>query len=161
MSTDSKVVIGQTHGSDDTESVLIGYLLGVEALRAGKEVVMWLTKDRVTQEQDLLTQMSDHGILGRVSFAFATVFLFLGCFILRPLLRSFGGIHQQFDDLGKRLAREVFRRQKVTAALDVVLIPRREMLNAPFASLEADYLAAIQRHARRRHVGSPGAAKSL
>ena len=47
MSTDSKVVIGQTHGSDDVESVLIGYLLGVEALRAGKEVVMWLTKDGI------------------------------------------------------------------------------------------------------------------
>ena len=47
MSTDSKVVIGQTHGSDDAESVLIGYLLGVEALRAGKEVVMWLTKDGI------------------------------------------------------------------------------------------------------------------
>jgi predicted peroxiredoxin len=26
---------------------LIGYLLGVEALRAGEEVVMWLTKDGV------------------------------------------------------------------------------------------------------------------
>ena len=47
MSTDSKVVIGQTHGSDDAEAVLIGYLLGVEALRAGKEVVMWLTKDGI------------------------------------------------------------------------------------------------------------------
>ena len=47
MSTDSKVVIGQTHGSNDAESVLIGYLLGVEALRAGKEVVMWLTKDGI------------------------------------------------------------------------------------------------------------------
>jgi len=40
-------VVGQTHGADDAESVLIGYLLGVEALRAGKEVVMWLTKDGV------------------------------------------------------------------------------------------------------------------
>jgi uncharacterized protein len=45
MAADDKVVIGQTHGSDDAEAVLIGYLLGVEALRAGKEVVMWLTKD--------------------------------------------------------------------------------------------------------------------
>jgi len=45
MAADDKVVIGQTHGADDAESVLIGYLLGVEALRAGKEVVMWLTKD--------------------------------------------------------------------------------------------------------------------
>jgi predicted peroxiredoxin len=47
MAADDKVVVGQTHGSDDAEAVLIGYLLGVEALRAGKEVVMWLTKDGV------------------------------------------------------------------------------------------------------------------
>ncbi|HAM01730.1 MAG TPA: hypothetical protein DCQ30_05820 [Acidimicrobiaceae bacterium] len=47
MATDDKVVVGQTHGADDAESVLIGYLLGVEALRAGKEAVMWLTKDGV------------------------------------------------------------------------------------------------------------------
>jgi predicted peroxiredoxin len=47
MAADDKVVIGQTHGSDDPEAVLIGYLMGVEALRAGKQVVMWLTKDGV------------------------------------------------------------------------------------------------------------------
>ena len=47
MTTDQKVVIGQTHGHDDPESVLIGYLMGVEALRKDKEVVMWLTKDGV------------------------------------------------------------------------------------------------------------------
>jgi len=47
MAADDKVVVGQTHGSDDAEAVLIGYLLGVEALRAGKQVVMWLTKDGV------------------------------------------------------------------------------------------------------------------
>lgn len=47
MSVDDKVVIGQTHGTNDPEAVLIGYLLGVEALRARKEVLMWLTKDGV------------------------------------------------------------------------------------------------------------------
>ncbi len=47
MATDDKVVIGQTHGTNDPEAVLIGYLLGVEALRAGKQVLMWLTKDGV------------------------------------------------------------------------------------------------------------------
>ena len=47
MAADDKVVVGLSHGGDDAESVLIGYLLGVEALRAGKEVVMWLTKDGV------------------------------------------------------------------------------------------------------------------
>jgi predicted peroxiredoxin len=47
MAVDDKVVIGQTHGSNDPEAVLIGYLLGVEALRAGKQALMWLTKDVV------------------------------------------------------------------------------------------------------------------
>lgn len=47
MGADDKVVVGQTHGADDADSVLIGYFLGVEALRAGKQVVVRLTKDRV------------------------------------------------------------------------------------------------------------------
>ena len=47
MAVDDKVVIGLTHGLDDPESVLIAYLLGVEALRKDKQVVMWLTKDGV------------------------------------------------------------------------------------------------------------------
>jgi ribonuclease P protein component len=50
----------------------------------------------------------------------------------------------------KRLAREIFRRQKVAAGLDVVIVPRREMLDAPFSSLEADYLAALERRDRER-----------
>ena len=47
MAGDDKVVIGQTHAADDAEAVLIGYLLGVEALRAGKQALMWLTKDGI------------------------------------------------------------------------------------------------------------------
>jgi predicted peroxiredoxin len=47
MATDDKVVIGLTHDGDDAESVLIAYLLGVEALRADKEALMWLTKNGV------------------------------------------------------------------------------------------------------------------
>ncbi len=47
MAVDDKVVIGQTHATDDPESVLIGYLMGVEALRKDQQVLMWLTKDAV------------------------------------------------------------------------------------------------------------------
>lgn len=47
MAADDKVVLGLTHADDDPESVLICYLLGVEALRAGKQALMWLTKDGV------------------------------------------------------------------------------------------------------------------
>ena len=54
----------------------------------------------------------------------------------------------------KRLAREVFRRQKVAAGLDIVVVPRREMLDAPFASLEADYTSTLARRDRERpHPG--------
>ena len=47
MATDDKVVLALTHAEDDAESVLICYLLGVEALRAGKQALMWLTKDGI------------------------------------------------------------------------------------------------------------------
>src|SRR5687768_11651747 len=67
----------------------------------------------------------------------------------------------------KRLAREMFRRHSVAAGLDIIVVPRREMLDAPFASLEADYLAALARRDRgtstsadrRPHAGRrrPGA----
>ena len=52
----------------------------------------------------------------------------------------------------KRRARELFRRHKVDAGLDIIIVPRREMLDAPFSSVEADYLATLERrhhqHAR-------------
>jgi ribonuclease P protein component len=50
----------------------------------------------------------------------------------------------------KRRAREVFRRHKMAAGLDIVIVPRREMLDAPFASLEADYHLALDRKDRER-----------
>lgn len=48
----------------------------------------------------------------------------------------------------KRLSREVFRRHKLAAGLDIVIVPRREMLDAPFSNLEADYQAALERRDR-------------
>src|SRR5687768_2932540 len=46
----------------------------------------------------------------------------------------------------KRLAREVFRRHKTTLGLDIIIVARREMLDASFTSLEADYLATLRKH---------------
>jgi ribonuclease P protein component len=56
----------------------------------------------------------------------------------------------------KRLAREIFRRHKLTAGYDIVIVPRREMLDAPFASLEADYDRALERRATARSNARPG-----
>jgi DNA-binding winged helix-turn-helix (wHTH) protein len=44
---EDEVVIGQTHAGDDAEPVLVGFLVGVEALRAGKQAAMWITHDGV------------------------------------------------------------------------------------------------------------------
>jgi predicted peroxiredoxin len=52
MAADDKVVLGLIHAEDDPESVLICYLLGVEALRAGKQALMWLTKDGIKVATD-------------------------------------------------------------------------------------------------------------
>jgi ribonuclease P protein component len=53
----------------------------------------------------------------------------------------------------KRLARELFRRQKIAGGYDIVIVPRRELLDAPFSRLEADYHALLRRSATR--VASP------
>ncbi len=47
MSPDSKVLVCLNHGAEDPESVLIAYLVGVESLRAGKQSLMFLTKEAV------------------------------------------------------------------------------------------------------------------
>lgn len=47
VGADAKVLICLNHGAEDPENVLIAYLVGVESLRAGKEAVMFLTKDAV------------------------------------------------------------------------------------------------------------------
>jgi ribonuclease P protein component len=55
----------------------------------------------------------------------------------------------------KRLARELFRALKSRpgqdgSAFDVVIVPRREMLDASFQSLEVDYANAIAQRRRNR-----------
>jgi ribonuclease P protein component len=50
----------------------------------------------------------------------------------------------------KRLARELFRRHKSAPGIDVIVVPRRGMLDVPFSSLEAEYLALMARPDRSR-----------
>lgn len=46
----------------------------------------------------------------------------------------------------KRLVRELFRHHKPARAIDVVVVPRREMLDAPYEKLEAEFLSLLSRH---------------
>lgn len=49
----------------------------------------------------------------------------------------------------KRLLREIFRRNKPTGC-DLVVIPRREALTVPFATLEGEFRAVLSRARRIR-----------
>lgn len=49
----------------------------------------------------------------------------------------------------KRLAREIFRRHRPERVNDVVIVPRREMVHAPFSLLETEFLDILRRASRR------------
>jgi ribonuclease P protein component len=49
----------------------------------------------------------------------------------------------------KRLVRELFRGRKPLSGIDIVVIPRREMVDAPWPKVEADYRAALDRLEKR------------
>ena len=50
----------------------------------------------------------------------------------------------------KRLIREVFRRNKIAKGLDIVIIPKRELLDASLTVIEADYLKTLERRLGRK-----------
>ena len=48
----------------------------------------------------------------------------------------------------KRRTRELFRNHKPAAALDIVVVPRREFLDASYSSLEREFDTLLERAAR-------------
>ena len=57
----------------------------------------------------------------------------------------------------KRLVRELFRHNKPSSFMDVVVVPRREILSAPYDRLETEFKSLLSRRpsTRTRH-GSSG-----
>ena len=50
----------------------------------------------------------------------------------------------------KRLIREVFRRNKIAPGFDVVVVPKREVLDASLTALEAEYRQTVGQGLRRQ-----------
>jgi len=88
----------------------------------------------------------------RVHSRFSTVFLLPNGSTIGRLgiaaTRKLGGAVQR--NRAKRLIREVFRRNKIAPGFDIVVIPKRELLEASLSTLEADYRNLVERRLRDR-----------
>jgi ribonuclease P protein component len=60
--------------------------------------------------------------------------------------RKLGGAVQR--NRAKRLIRDVFRRNKIAAGFDLVVVPRREIADASLTSIEAEYRRSLERSLR-------------
>jgi len=94
-------------------------------------------------------QVYERGI--RIHSRYSTVFVLANTLEVGRLgiaaTRKLGGAVVR--NRAKRLIREVFRRNKIATGFDVVIIPKRELLDASLNTLQTDYRTLLERRLPR------------
>ena len=100
--------------------------------------------ERVRRRKDYLA-IYEHGT--RLSGSLMTVFVRPNSLGLARLgiaaTRKIGSAVRR--NRAKRRVREMYRHHKIVGGIDVVVIPRRDFIDAPRARLEADFRAILKR----------------
>src|SRR2546430_6203802 len=105
--------------------------------------------ERIRRRADF-QQAYEHG--ARVHGRYSTLFILLNKLDVGRLgiaaTKKLGGSVQR--NRAKRLIREVFRHNNIAPGFDVVVVPKREVLDATLTALEADYRNSLERRVRPR-----------
>jgi ribonuclease P protein component len=104
--------------------------------------------ERIRRRADF-QQAYEHG--ARVHGRYSTLFILPNKLDVGRLgiaaTKKLGGAVQR--NRAKRLIREIFRHNKIASGFDVVVVPKRELLQAALTVLEADYRSTLERRLRQ------------
>ena len=104
--------------------------------------------ERIRRRADF-QQAYEHG--ARVHGRYSTLFILPNKLDVGRLgiaaTKKLGGAVQR--NRAKRLIREVFRHNKIASGFDVVVVPKRDLLQASLSVLEADYRSILERRLRQ------------
>lgn len=104
-------------------------------------------EERIRRRADF-KRVYDEGV--RVHSRYSTIFILANSLGIGRLgiaaTKKLGGAVQR--NRAKRLIRDIFRRNKIASGFDIVVVPKRELLDASLTVLEADYRATIERRLR-------------